>query len=162
MNQTKHCPRCGGKGELPCGEHFKGCALKCDVCRGTGRINVIESLPAEVKGGETYYIKSPTEVGAGPVGGSGSIPHPSEAEMKHTPVTDEILKIIDTERSRYKVSLALTAWHTKQVMEIIGPYEGVVEPDGTITLDTVENVGDSFIRNALRAEQRAKLKEARL
>ena len=37
--------------------------------------------------------------------------------------------------------------------KVIGPYEGKLNDDGTISLDDVENVGDSFVRNNLRAEQ---------
>jgi len=36
---------------------------------------------------------------------------------EHTPVTDAVLKIIDDERSRYKVALALTAYIAQATVE---------------------------------------------
>lgn len=148
MNQTKPCPTCGGKGRVYIGDNTQGYYDDCLTCDGTG---------------VTHNTENPV------------LPDPSEAEE------DELVGIlravrqggyydcaeensldeysVDYERKRDWLDTDVAAerlidWHTKQVMEIIGEDELAASPE--FLDDTARRNG----RNALRSEQRAKLKEA--
>jgi Ribonuclease G/E len=120
---------------------------KCPTCAGNGHGCLLHYKDGKCVGREDCPDCQ----------GTGLAPTPARIEVEHTQVTDEILKIIDTERSRYKVALALTEYlaaHTRTITELPGDWlDEVLDQYGlAIATDGKQGLRRAQAKDAINAK----------